>query len=126
MPGWLGRFFSRRDTPPPEELFGRSGRWATVRATHLRRQPACIACGRDNDLEVHHVMPYHLDPSLELDDGTDGTDGNLVTVCADPCHLVFGHFFSWKRWNPSVREDCAKFSAGLAAARAAAEKTRGL
>lgn len=102
----------------PDDVFGRSGRWPSVRATHLKRQPKCIACGRDKDLEVHHVMPYHLDPALELD------DGNLVTLCADPCHLVFGHCLSWQRWNPAVREDCAAFAKRLAEAKAAEEDAR--
>lgn len=99
----------------PDDVFGRSGRWPSVRAARLKRQPKCIACGRDKDLEVHHVMPYHLDPSLELD------DGNLVTLCAEPCHLVFGHCFSWRRWNPSVREDCEAFAKRLAEAKKAEE-----
>lgn len=90
------------------ELFGRSGRWATVRRLHLEREPACAACGRDGDLEVHHIEPYHKRPELELD------DGNLVTLCADPCHLVFGHLLNFKRSNPSVREDAARYRQRIA------------
>lgn len=91
----------------PDE-YGRSGAWARVRAEHLRREPACIACGRDKDLEVHHIRPYAKFPELELDDGKDGTgtDGNLCTLCADPCHLVFGHLYDFRaRYNLRVRED---------------------
>lgn len=95
-----------------DELFGRSGSWARVRREHLEREPACIACGRDDDLEVHHVSPYHLDKSRELD------PSNLVTLCADPCHLVHGHLMSWKRSNPDVREDCARYLAKLRSANA--------
>lgn len=83
--------------------------WARVRRQHLEREPACAACGRSGDLEVHHIQPYHLRPELELDDGTNGLDGNLVTLCADPCHFVHGHLLSWKRSNPSVREDCQRY-----------------
>lgn len=85
------------------ELFGRSGRWASVRRQHLEREPACAACGRSKELEVHHIKPYHEHPELELD------LGNLVTLCADPCHLVFGHLLNFKRANPSVREDAARY-----------------
>lgn len=84
--------------------YGRSGAWPRVRAEHLRREPACIACGRTSNLEVHHIRPYAKFPELEL-----ATD-NLCTLCGDPCHLVFGHLLNYRtRWNPSVREDAARY-----------------
>ena len=85
------------------DLYGRSGRWATVRRQHLEREPACAACGRAKDLEVHHIRPYHERPELELD------PENLVTLCADPCHLTFGHLLNFTRSNPHVREDAAAY-----------------
>ena len=87
----------------------RSGSWARVRREHIQREPSCAACGRSRDLEVHHIKPYHEHPELELDDGTNGLDGNLVTLCAEPCHLVHGHLMNWKRSNPDVREDAARY-----------------
>lgn len=104
MFGWL-----RRTT---DELFGRSGSWARVRCEHLEREPACIACGRTTDIEVHHVKSYHDHPELELD------PANLVSLCADPCHLVHGHLMSWRRINETVREDCARYIAKLRSANA--------
>lgn len=86
----------------PDE-YGRSGAWARVRREHLEREPACAACGRSKELEVHHVQPYHEHPELELD------PGNLITLCGDPCHLVHGHLLNWKRSNPHVREDAARY-----------------
>lgn len=103
MLGWL-----RRQT---DELFGRSGSWARVRREHLEREPACAACGRDDDLEVHHVQPYHDHPERELD------PENLITLCADPCHLVHGHLMAWTRINADVREDCRRYRAKLEAAK---------
>ena len=94
-----------------DDLFGRSGAWARVRREHLQREPCCIACGRCDDLEVHHVAPYHETPERELD------PTNLVTLCAEPCHLVHGHLMSWKRINPDVREDAARYLAKLRAAK---------
>ena len=91
-----------------EEVFGRSGQWAKVRREHLAKEPRCIACGRDDDLEVHHVVPYHVDPTLEL------SPANLCTVCADPCHLVHAHLMNWTRSNPNVREDCERYSQRMA------------
>lgn len=78
----------------------RSPRWQTVRKQHLKEHNACIACGRTKKLEVHHIKPVHLYPDLELD------PSNLVTLCADPCHIVFGHFMNFKSWNTDVVSDC--------------------
>lgn len=97
MLGWL-----RRQT---EAIFGapRSGKWPRVRRDHLEVEPRCIACGRDKDLEVHHVQAVKDRPDLEL------SPENLVTLCADPCHFVHGHLMDWKRSNPEVREDCKRY-----------------
>lgn len=77
----------------------RSYKWNTVRKQHLEKHPNCIACGRNKKLEVHHIKPVHLFPDLELD------PSNLVTLCADPCHILFGHLMDFKSWNKSVVED---------------------
>jgi 5-methylcytosine-specific restriction endonuclease McrA len=87
-----------------EDLFGRSGSWARVRREHLEQEPSCAACGRSRELEVHHVVPYHERPELELD------PTNLITLCADPCHIVHGHLMNWKKSNPDVREDAMRYS----------------
>lgn len=88
-----------------DRLFGspRSGKWPRVRKEHLEREPLCVACGRRKDIEVHHVVPFHEDPSLELE------PSNLISVCRDPCHYVFGHLLNWKKSNPMVREDCERY-----------------
>jgi len=96
--GWFGR---------PVEV-GRAGAWPRVRREHLEREPGCIACGRQRSPEVHHVVPLRERPDLEL------APTNLVTLCADPCHLVFGHLLDWRRSNPHVREDAARYRARMA------------
>jgi len=77
----------------------RSPKWSNVRKEHLKNHGTCAACGRDKKLEVHHVKPVHLFPELELD------PSNLVTLCADPCHIVFGHLMNFKSWNIDVLID---------------------
>ena len=77
----------------------RSPKWSTVRKKHLENNSVCVVCGRNKKLEVHHVKPVHLFPELELD------PSNLVTLCADPCHLVFGHLMDFKSWNKDVIDD---------------------
>jgi hypothetical protein len=81
----------------------RSPKWQTIRKNHLKNNPFCIACGRDAKLEVHHKIPVHMSPELELD------PSNLVTLCADPCHLLFGHLMNFKSYNKSVIEDCSVY-----------------
>lgn len=90
----------------------RSSQWPRVRRDHLRRWPACAACGRTRDLEVHHVIAYSDRPDLELE------PSNLLTLCADPCHIVHGHLMSWLRINPSVRQDADAYADRIRAARA--------
>jgi len=107
MFGWL-----RNKTT---ELFGgtpRSSKWPKVRAEAVRRTPYCIACGRSKDLEAHHIRPFHLHPELELD------LENICVLCADPCHIVHGHLMDWKRFNPTVLEDCRRYRQNLERAKA--------
>lgn len=78
----------------------RSPKWQTVRKQHLKNNPNCIACGKSKKVEVHHIEPVHISPDRELD------PSNLVTLCADPCHIVFGHLLDFKSWNINVLKDC--------------------
>ena len=86
-----------------DKFYGRSPSWRKVRAEHIKQNPTCAACGRKEGLEVHHVIPYHIDSTKELD------PDNLITLCGKYCHFVFGHFMYWKSWNENVREDAAKY-----------------
>ena len=85
----------------------RSSQWETVRKNHLKSSPACAACGCDQHLQVHHIVPFHLDRSLELD------PNNLITLCEGKgehqCHLNIGHLGNFKNYNPRVVEDSVKF-----------------
>lgn len=86
-------------------LEGRSPRWEKVRKFHLKEFPACAACARvDKKNEVHHVIPFHVDPEKELD------LTNLLTLC-ERHHLVFGHFDNYRTYNPKVRESAANYLA---------------
>lgn len=84
----------------------RSSKWPRVRREHLKNNPACAVCGGTRKLEVHHLVPFHQNPELELD------PANLITLCESKsrgvkCHLAIGHLGDYKRSNPTAREDAA-------------------
>lgn len=78
----------------------RSPEWSSVRKEHLKDNNICAACGRKTKLEVHHIEPVHMNPDRELD------PSNLITLCDDTCHLLFGHLMNYKSWNVDVVQDC--------------------
>lgn len=82
----------------------RSPKWQTIRKKHLEKNPECAVCGKNKKIEVHHIVPVHVSPELELD------PSNLISLCDNPCHLVFGHFFDYKSWNINVREDAEVYN----------------
>lgn len=82
----------------------RSPKWKSVRKQHLDNHNFCAACGKQKDLEVHHIVPVHLNPDLELD------PNNLITLCANSCHILFGHLMDFRSWNENVVKDCNDMS----------------
>jgi hypothetical protein len=81
----------------------RSPDWSKIRKQHLKNNPNCAACGRNKKLEVHHIVPVHLDHSKELD------LENLITLCDDPCHFTFGHLMNYQSWNKDIISDCENY-----------------
>lgn len=84
----------------------RSLHWPKVWSEHLRLNPTCIFCGGSRKLEVHHILPFHLHPELELD------PSNLATLCEEDkgginCHLHAGHLGSFKSYNADLLTDAA-------------------
>jgi len=98
---WFSRLF-----PSPTDTFSgvpRSPLWRKVRQEYLLAHPTCAVCGHSRDLNVHHIQPYHLFPSLELE------VTNLLTL-GENCptgnhHLLFGHLGDWRCYNPNVVMD---------------------
>ena len=93
----------------------RSSRWPAVRNAWIKDHPTCACCGGTDSLEVHHKIPFHVAPMLEL----DGL--NLITLCESKrqCHLRVGHYFNWKLHNPDVERMAAEFLNGIAKAKGA-------
>lgn len=83
---------------------GRSPRWPALRRRWLASNPACLACGAKDGVEVHHIFPVHVAPNLELD------ELNLATFCR-PHHLYLAHLGDWDSWNPTCLSDARRWLA---------------
>lgn len=83
----------------------RSSGWEAVRDAHLANSPACVACGGEHLLQVHHIVPFSTAPDLELE------PSNLITLCMGEfdCHLKLGHGGSFRHYNPRVIAAAAEF-----------------
>jgi hypothetical protein len=77
----------------------RSSKWRKLRQQHLSQFPTCAACGRKDNLQVHHIEPVFKNPARELD------PDNLITLCSKYCHLTIGHLMNYHSWNENVIED---------------------
>ncbi len=82
----------------------RSPKWREIEKAHLEKEPACQWCGAKVKLQVHHIVPFHVHPGLELE------DFNLITLCEEGgylnCHLFHGHNGDFKDFNKDIREQC--------------------
>jgi hypothetical protein len=85
-------------------LIKRSPHWPTVEKHFREAHPTCAACGGTERLNVHHIIPFHVNAALELD------PNNLITLCMGKleCHLHIGHGGSFSAWNEGVREMAAE------------------
>lgn len=90
----------------------RSSQWRKVRAVHLEKNPLCAVCGGNKKLEVHHIVPFHVAPELELN------PENLITLCENKqyginCHLLVGHLGLYTAANPDCLQDAKTWSIKL-------------
>jgi hypothetical protein len=69
---------------------------------------------------VHHVVPFALDASKELE------PTNLITLCAwlHQCHLKIGHGGEFDRFNPRVRMDASSALLGPVMRKASVKRAR--
>lgn len=80
----------------------RNGKWRSLRNRLIDEAGCCAVCQKKTNLIVHHKIPFHVDPSLELD------ENNLVVLCENDilnCHLIFGHLGNWREYNEEIDKD---------------------
>ena len=97
----------------PAMLYGtpRSSQWGAVRDEFLEGKH-CASCGGTKQLRAHHRVPFHVDPSRELD------VTNLIPLCEAGkfglnCHLLLGHLGNWRRVNVDVDSDVIRWAHAL-------------
>ncbi len=91
----------------PLAVTGRSSQWEALRKRFLKENPVCVVSGLKSDLQVHHVVPFHRDQSLELE------WSNLRTV-ARPYHFLVGHLCDWSAANPDFDAHAAEWRERIA------------
>ena len=80
----------------------RSAAWKGLRNKIVNEVGMCEVCGKDTNLVLHHKIPFHVNPSLELE------ESNLIVLCENDnlnCHLIFGHLGNWNKYNSDIDHD---------------------
>lgn len=84
----------------------RSGKWSGLRNRFLKGK-RCAVCEGVKQLEAHHVIPFHVNPDLEL------APSNLLALCEGRksinCHLIIGHLGNYRASNPKAIEDAERW-----------------
>jgi hypothetical protein len=78
--------------------------WRKMRRVFIKKHPRCSVCYSKKKVEVHHKIPFHIAPELEL------MLGNLISLCENKkyginCHLLIGHLGNYRRINMNVETD---------------------
>lgn len=82
----------------------RSSKWRKVRKAFIKKNPHCFVCGSKKKVEIHHKIPFHIAPDLEL------VEDNLASLCENKkyginCHLLIGHLGNYRRINAQIEYD---------------------
>ena len=76
-------------------------KWEEFERQYWKKHPEekyCHICGEKKHIELHHIIPRHIDSSKIFD------ESNLIPLCR-ACHFRFGHLGNFEDWNPHIRED---------------------
>lgn len=77
--------------------------WSDFEKKYWKEHPEekyCHMCGETKNVELHHIIPRHVDPSKILD------ENNLIPLCRE-CHFRFGHFCNFEKYyNKDIVKMC--------------------
>jgi 5-methylcytosine-specific restriction endonuclease McrA len=73
-------------------------KWLDLQRKHRRNNPNCAICGTNQNIEIHHILPFKENPELELD------ENNLISLCGkyNNCHLIHGHLGNYNNYNRNL------------------------
>lgn len=131
----LGKFFNTKEHQKTGGV-KRSSKWPKYRKEWLKNNPECAACGNTKDIEVHHVLCFHmhftgkqvreagvtLDREFTDEEMISGQElelnmTNYITLCEpsgpEGHHLSVGHNGNFKGFNPNVRNDAGNLRDSL-------------
>jgi len=80
----------------------RNPSWEHDSRLWLKDHNECAATGWTYKLQIHHVLPFHLFPQLEMD------ESNWIVLTENPlfeAHFEIGHNKNWREYNIHVRID---------------------
>ncbi len=82
----------------------RSSKWRKTRKRFLSDNPTCFVCNSKKKVEVHHIIPFHIAPDLEL------KFENLMSLCENGkfgivCHILLGHEGNYRKTNFTCERD---------------------
>ena len=90
----------------------RSSKWPAARREYKKEHPYCAVCGSKKKVEIHHIIPFHYAPDLELD------PRNFMSLCENKkyginCHLLIGHLGNYRRFNTNCEIDVMVWNAKI-------------
>ena len=90
----IQRFILSAQNLTPKEYY----RMTKAKKLYVKQHNKCAICCYMKKLEVHHIVPVHIDCKLAAD------PNNFITLCRN-CHFIFGHFHNFRtKWNPEIVE----------------------
>jgi hypothetical protein len=76
-------------------------------AEYRKQHPRCEWDGCSEKVDVHHIVPVHVDPTLAAD------PENLISLGSARCHLCAGHGGDYQQWIDNVRLLCVAAQTGI-------------
>lgn len=81
------------------EMLHSEYKWRRCAQLFVVDHKVCECCGENHELQVHHVVPWHISVELRFE------PSNFIALC-QACHFRFGHLRNWKDSNPEIRVLC--------------------
>lgn len=73
-----------------------------AKRNYVQIHSECAICGSQKNIEIHHVIPVHIDLSLSCN------FDNFISLCDinnSSCHRWIGHFGDFRnKWNLNIRQ----------------------